>query len=163
MFLLGVSPVDCALWDLKGKAWGQPVFRLLGGHRPAVPAYASMLGFSTEPEAAAEVAVAYKAMGYPAQKWFFRYGPGDGESGFSRNIALIQALREQLGPHYPLMADAFMGWDAPYTAQMLRELEPFHLLWVEEPKTHRNGWEHSPLTHEPIPCRPASTSTPVGR
>ena len=48
--MTGISPVDCALWDLKGKTLGLPVYRLLGGPtRTAVPAYASMLGFSIEP------------------------------------------------------------------------------------------------------------------
>jgi len=134
MFMTGVSPVDCALWDLKGKAWEQPLYRLLGGPtRPAVPAYASMLGFATDPEAAVVVARQYQSMGYQAQKWFFRYGPGDGESGKTRNVALVQALRDALGPHYMLMVDAFMGWDASYTAEMMRLLEPFNLAWLEEP------------------------------
>ena len=63
-FMMGISAVDCALWDLKGKAWGQPVYRLLGGPtRPAVPAYASMLGFRVEPAAAATVAAEYKDLG----------------------------------------------------------------------------------------------------
>src|SRR5690606_37916635 len=75
MFMTAASAVDNALWALKGKAWGQPIYRLLGGPtRPAVPAYASMLGFSVQPEEAAAVAAEYKAMGYRAQKWFFRYG-----------------------------------------------------------------------------------------
>jgi L-rhamnonate dehydratase len=134
LFMTGVSAVDCALWDLKGKAWGQPLFRLLGGPtRSEVPAYASMLGFSVEPEAAVHTAIEYQQMGYPAQKWFFRYGPGDGALGLARNISLIKALREALGPHYPLMADAFMGWDSPYAAEMIRLLEPYHLVWLEEP------------------------------
>src|SRR5690606_17247686 len=78
-FMTGVSAVDIALWDLKGKAWAQPVHRLLGGPtRPAVPAYASMLGFSTTPEDAAALAEIYKGKGFTAQKWFFRHGPGDG-------------------------------------------------------------------------------------
>ena len=56
-FVTGVSAIDIALWDLKGKAWNQPVYRLLGGPtRPAVPAYASMLGFSTAPGDAAKLA-----------------------------------------------------------------------------------------------------------
>ncbi|MCI0561090.1 MAG: hypothetical protein MN733_21600, partial [Nitrososphaera sp.] len=79
IFVTGVSSVDCALWDLKGKMWGQPVYRLLGGPtRTSVPAYASLLGFSVEPKAAAEVAREYKEKGFKAQKWFFRYGPSDG-------------------------------------------------------------------------------------
>ena len=86
LFMTGISAIDCALWDLKGKAWGQPVYRLLGGPtRPAVPAYASMLGFSIDPDTAVKTALTYQALGYSAQKWFFRYGPGDGASGKAKN------------------------------------------------------------------------------
>jgi L-rhamnonate dehydratase len=134
IFMTGVSAVDCALWDLKGKTWGQPLYRLLGGPtRQEVPAYASMLGFSVDPETAGQVALEYKQIGYPAQKWFFRYGPGDGALGLEKNISLIHALREALGTHYPLMADAFMGWDSSYAAEMIRLLEPYHLSFLEEP------------------------------
>jgi L-rhamnonate dehydratase len=134
LFVTAISAIDCALWDLKGKAWGQPVYRLLGGPtRPSVPAYASMLGFSVEPAAAVEVARAYQAQGFSAQKWFFRYGPGDGAEGMQRNLALAQALRDALGPHYPLMFDAFMGWDLPYATAMVRALAPLHPTWMEEP------------------------------
>ena len=56
LFMTGVSAIDCALWDLKGKAWNQPIYRLLGGPtRSSLPAYASMLGFSVEPEEAARL------------------------------------------------------------------------------------------------------------
>src|SRR5262245_9312042 len=134
LFVTAISAVDCALWDLKGKAWGQPVYRLLGGPtRPSVPAYASMLGFPIEPAAAVEVARAYQAQGFGAQKWFFRYGPGDGAEGMERNLALAQALRDALGPHYPLMFDAFMGWDLPYATAMVRALAPLRPTWMEEP------------------------------
>jgi L-rhamnonate dehydratase len=134
LFMTAISAVDCALWDLKGKAWGQPVYRLLGGPtRPTVPAYASMLGFSTEPDSAAELALSYQAQGFSAQKWFFRHGPGDGSAGIERNLALARALRAALGPHYPLMFDAFMGWDLPYAIAMVRALAPLHPTWMEEP------------------------------
>ena len=134
LFMTAVSAVDCALWDLKGKAWRQPVYRLLGGPtRPSVPAYASMLGFSTEPAAAAELALSYQAQGYTAQKWFFRHGPGAGSAGLERNLALAEALRAALGPRYPLMFDAFMGWDLPYAIEMVRALAPLRPTWMEEP------------------------------
>jgi len=134
MFMTGVSAVDCALWDLKGKAWDQPLYRLLGGPtRSTVPAYASMLGYSIEPEDAAKIALEFRDQGYAAQKWFFRYGPGDGEAGLAKNVALAYALREALGPHYPLMFDAYMGWSAPYAAEMLRHLALLNITWVEEP------------------------------
>jgi len=134
MFMTGVSPVDCALWDLKGKAWDMPIYRLLGGPtRPSVPAYASMLGYSVEPEAAAEVAVVFKEQGFAAQKWFFRYGPADGEEGKARNAALAAALREALGPYYPLMFDAFWGWDTRYAMEMMQLLKLLNVTWLEEP------------------------------
>jgi L-alanine-DL-glutamate epimerase-like enolase superfamily enzyme len=134
MFMTAVSAIDCALWDLKGKAWGQPVYRLLGGPtRASVPAYASLLGFSTDPRAAAELARSYQEQGFGAQKWFFRHGPGDGAQGLARNLALAEALREALGPHYRLMFDAFMGWDLPYAIEMVRALAPLRPTWMEEP------------------------------
>jgi len=134
MFMTAISAVDCALWDLKGKAWDQPVYRLLGGPtRPTVPAYASMLGFSTEPASAVELARSYQAQGFTAQKWFFRHGPGDGSAGIARNLALAEALRAALGPHYRLMFDAFMGWDLPYAIAMVRALAPLRPTWMEEP------------------------------
>lgn len=134
LFMTGVSPIDCALWDLKGKAWGQPVWRLLGGPtRESVPAYASMLGFSVEPEAAAQVAKDYKEKGFTAQKWFFRYGPGDGEAGKTKNLAMARAVREAVGPDYELMFDAFMGWDISYAVKMVQALAPSNPIWLEEP------------------------------
>jgi L-alanine-DL-glutamate epimerase-like enolase superfamily enzyme len=134
MFMTAVSVVDCALWDLKGKVWGQPVYRLLGGPtRPAVPAYASMLGFSVEPEQAATRAQEYKTKGFTAQKWFFRYGPGDGQTGKEKNLAMARAVREAVGPHYALMFDAFMGWDVTYAVEIAKALAPLQPTWLEEP------------------------------
>ena len=133
LFVTGLSAVDLALWDLKGKAFGQPVYRLLGGPtRPTIPAYASMLGASVEPGRAAARAESVKDEGYTAQKWFFRYGPGSGQEGLEKNLALAFALREAVGPHYPLAFDAFNGWTEPYAIEMLRKLEPVHPMWVEE-------------------------------
>jgi len=129
-----LSAIDCALWDLKGKAWNQPIYRLLGGPtRPAVPAYASMLGYTIEPGAASQIALEFKSQGYTAQKWFFRFGPGDGESGKSANIALAQAVRQAVGPNYPLMFDAFMGWNVPYANELAQALSPLNITWLEEP------------------------------
>jgi len=141
LFMTGLSALDCALWDLKGKVFAQPVYRLLGGptrftadHHPAeVPVYASMLSYSIEPEQAAETATAFKSQGFSAQKWFFRYGPADGVAGKERNLAMARAVRQAVGWHYPLMFDAFMGWDFPYALEMMKDLAPLQPTWVEEP------------------------------
>ena len=134
LFMTGLSPVDCALWDLKGKALGLPVWRLLGGPtRDTIPAYASTLGHSVEPAEAAAVAEKYAAMGYPAQKWFFAFGPDDGSDGMTRNLELAFAVREAVGPHYRLMFDVVMRWTADYAIAMVRKLAPVEPAWLEEP------------------------------
>ncbi len=134
MYMTAVSVVTNALWDLKGKAWDQPIYRLLGGPtRKAVPAYVSMLGYSTEPADVADLAREYQEQGYTAQKWFFRYGPGDGAAGMEKNLRMAQTVRDTVGPHYQLMFDAFMGWDLSYATLMVRELEPLRPTWMEEP------------------------------
>jgi L-alanine-DL-glutamate epimerase-like enolase superfamily enzyme len=134
VFVNAISAVDNALWDLRGKVADEPTYRLLGGPtRDAVPAYASMLGFSVEPDRAAAAAADHKGLGFEAQKWFFRYGPGAGSTGLRQNLAMATAVREAVGSAYRLMFDAFMGWDATYAAEMLRALEPLDPYWVEEP------------------------------
>jgi len=133
-YMMAMSALDCALWDLKGKALGLPVYRLLGGPvRDAVPAYASMLGFSLQPDALARRAREYQALGYRAQKWFFRWGPADGPEGAARNVALVAALRDALGDDSALMFDAFNSWDLPYAVDVGRRIAPFRPAWLEEP------------------------------
>ncbi|UCC69481.1 MAG: hypothetical protein JSV79_06130 [Armatimonadota bacterium] len=133
-YMMALSALDCALWDLKGKALGQPVYRLLGGPvQDPVPAYASMLGFSLEPEKLAARAREYKSKGYQAQKWFFRYGPGDGGEGAGRNVQMVSVVREAVGEDAALMFDAFNSWDVPYAVEIGRRIARFRPAWLEEP------------------------------
>jgi L-rhamnonate dehydratase len=134
LFMTGLSPIDCALWDLKGKVLELPLWRVLGGPtRERVPAYASTLGHSVEPDAAAATAQKYAAMGYAAQKWFFAYGPEDGATGMAANLDLAFAVREAVGPHYRLMFDVVMRWTADYAIAMARKLAAVEPAWLEEP------------------------------
>ncbi len=132
--MMAISAVDIALWDIRGKAAGMPVYRLLGGPtRDAVPAYASLLGHSLEPEKVRERALSFRAQGYTAQKWFFRYGPGDGREAIERNMALVRTLREALGESVDLMFDAWLGWDVPFSIEMGKRMAPYYPRWLEEP------------------------------
>lgn len=134
LFVNAISSVNNALWDLLGRIRGEPVYRLLGGPtRDRIPAYASMLGYSVEPERAAAVAEEHARLGYDAQKWFFAHGPGAGWRGLQRNLAMARAVREAVGAGYPLMFDAFMGWDLTYASDMLRGLADVQPFWMEEP------------------------------
>jgi L-alanine-DL-glutamate epimerase-like enolase superfamily enzyme len=140
-YMMAMSALDCALWDLKGKALGAPVCRLLGGAtQEPVRAYASMLGFSLEPDALAARAKEYQKLGYHAQKWFFRYGPGDGPEGAARNVEMVRLLREAVGDGSALMFDAFHSWDVPYAVDVGLRIAPFRPAWLEEPvPVHRIG------------------------
>ena len=132
--MMAISALDCAFWDIRGKWANTPVYRLLGGPtRPRIPAYASMLSFSVEPERAAERAREYADKGYRAQKWFFRAGPADGPAGVERNVALARAVRKEIGPDADLMLDAWMSWDLRYAKTMARLLADVTPRWVEEP------------------------------
>ena len=79
--MMAISAVDCGLWDIRGKWVDQPLYRLLGGPtRESIPAYASALGYSLEPEAVTRRAKEIVKQGYTATKWFFRNGPSDGKT-----------------------------------------------------------------------------------
>lgn len=132
--MMAISAVDCALWDLKGRHFGVPVWRLLGGPlRDRVPAYASALGSSLEPDRVRERAGAIVRDGYPATKWFPRHGPADGRAGLARNLELARTLREAVGPDVDVMIDAWMSWDVPYTLEFAERAADCGLRWIEEP------------------------------
>ena len=134
-FMMAISAVDCALWDLRGRYYNAPVYRLLGGPtRAAATVYGSTLGYSVESEKVIfDRARALKAQGFRHQKWFLAYGPGDGSAGLDKNVALVRTLREAVGPDVDLMFDAFMGWDLAYTISWAKRVEPFAPRWIEEP------------------------------
>lgn len=132
--MIAISAIDCALWDLRGKILGLPVYRLLGGPtRERVDAYASMLGHSHDPGLVRERAQLMVEQGYKAQKWFFRYGPSDGLEGMEKNVALIRTVRETVGPNVEIMVDCFMGGDATYVIRLLERIAEFRPRWLEEP------------------------------
>ena len=109
-FIMAISAVDNTLWDIRGKFYNVPVYRLLGGPtRSSVEMYASCLGFSLEPAAVRTRALAIKNEGYRYQKWFMGYGPGSGPEGMRKNVELVRILRETVGDDTELMFDAYSG------------------------------------------------------
>ena len=132
--MMAFSAVDCALWDLKGRYFKAPVYKILGGPtRSEVPAYSSMLGWSvTDMGLVRERAKAAKAEGYTAQKWFFRYGPMSGADGMKKNAELVKTLREAIGAEDELMLDCWQSWNYAYTIAMADMIREYRLYWLEE-------------------------------
>ncbi|HEY7302627.1 MAG TPA: enolase C-terminal domain-like protein [Bryobacteraceae bacterium] len=136
IFLMAISAIDNALWDLRGRYYGVPVYRLLGGPtRDSVEVYASCLGFSLEPDAVRTRCLAIQKEGYRYQKWFFAYGPGSGPEGMRKNVELVRVLRETLGEDTELMFDSFSGWDLSYALEWAHQVEKYRPRWMEE-STH---------------------------
>jgi L-alanine-DL-glutamate epimerase-like enolase superfamily enzyme len=133
LFLMAISAVDNTLWDLRGRYFDTPVYRLLGGPtRESIEVYGSCLGYSLEPEKVRERCLTLKKDGYRYQKWFLGYGPGSGPEGMAKNVELVRILRETLGPDTQLMFDAYSGWDLNYALEWTKKVEQYHPHWVEE-------------------------------
>jgi L-lyxonate dehydratase len=134
LVLEAISAIDIALWDILGKATGQPVYNLLGGRtRSRIRAYVSQSYAKSDLAAVHAEAAGYRAQGFTALKMRFGYGPNDGEVGKRANYELVATVRDAIGPDIDLMADAYMGWDVAYAVNMIRRLEELNLRWVEEP------------------------------
>jgi L-rhamnonate dehydratase len=135
--ITALSAMDLALWDLRGKAAGQPVWRLLRAKRQRLSAYASMLGYSVKPTEASKVAREFFDQGFKRQKWFFMSGPSDGAEGLKQNIELVRAVREELGADAMLMFDGIQYvWksaDVDYAIALAKRILPYKPHWLEEP------------------------------
>ena len=132
-YMMGISYCDNALWDLRARFLGMPVFRLLGGPtQQPVRVYGSCLGYSIEPAAAGKRAAQLKKDGFIHQKWFLGYGPGDGHRGMDLNVALMRELRAAVGDEVEIGFDAYQGWDLAYALEWCRKVEQYRPWFIEE-------------------------------
>ncbi len=148
LLIAAMSGIDIALWDLRGKMTSLPLWRLLGGYRRRVPAYATG-GFYAEGkgirELCAEMA-AYVQHGFRAVK--MKVGrnsaiegsplramahQGVCEVSLSEDLARVRAVRETIGPDIRLALDANGAWDVGTAVKMGRAFEPYDIYWYEEP------------------------------
>lgn len=124
-----MAGVDLALWDLKGKLLGQPVYKLLGGgYADRMRAYASHM-FGMTPEETHQRAVDAANAGFTAMK--FGWEPFGADADLDEK--LVQAVRTGAGEGRDIMIDAGLAWDAKTAIARARRFEPYNLLWLEEP------------------------------
>jgi L-alanine-DL-glutamate epimerase-like enolase superfamily enzyme len=135
----GCWGVEIALWDIIGKACGQPVYKLWGGHADRVPAYASFIEVRT-PEQRAEDVLRVRDEGYRAVKLRIH------EWEMKRDLAQVEAVRRAVGESTTILVDANQAqqpgtpqtepgpvWTEQRAVQTARELERLGVYWLEEP------------------------------
>jgi L-alanine-DL-glutamate epimerase-like enolase superfamily enzyme len=125
---MAVAAIDVAVWDLAGKAYGQPLYRLLGGSRDQVRAYVSEINLrATDTVAALEKRIeGYLARGFDTVK--IKIGQDD----LDADLARLEAASKLLAPGH-LLVDLNQKWSAGQARGNAAELDRFRLGWVEEP------------------------------
>lgn len=129
--------VEIALWDLRGKAWGQPVYQLLGGAvRKAIPftEYFALrqerggVGGESTPQ---QIAAYCARMRAEHGSTFFegKCAPGDPQL----TVGMVREIRSAVGEEALIRLDANMGFSVHVTREMLRQLEPYRLDNFEDP------------------------------
>lgn len=127
--IAAIGSVDNALWDLRGKILGLPVYRLLGGFRNRTPAYAAG-GYYEEDKGTSGLAAEmthFVASGYRSVKMKVGGAP------FAEDVNRVRAAREAIGPDIQLMVDANNAWNATEAIRFGRAVERYDICWFEEP------------------------------
>ena len=124
---IAMSGIDMALWDIKGKAAGWPLYRLLGGSAKPMAAYAGgiSLGFQ-EPAKLVEEAQSYVALGYKALK--LRIG-----DTVARDLERVRAVRKALGEGIDILTDANTNYTLADARNAYPGLDECRVGWLEEP------------------------------
>jgi L-alanine-DL-glutamate epimerase-like enolase superfamily enzyme len=149
IYALGLA--DIALWDLTAKVAGLPLYRVIGGYRDRIPAYASTVTFETTEEYL-ECADQCLAHGFRAIKL---HAWGD----YRKDARLCQDLRTHVGDEIDLMYDGSAGFDLVEALYVGRACEEAAYLWYEEPMREFNVEAHRRLTERlSIPLLVAETS-----
>jgi L-rhamnonate dehydratase len=125
-----ISAVDIALWDIKGKHLGQPVWKLLGGYSATVPAYITFGLLEYSREQLVEVAKQFTAQGHDKLKMVVAI---NGAQDPAEDAARVRAVREAVGDQVELMVDANYLFSFPVALDLAKRIEPYGIKWFEEP------------------------------
>ncbi|MGH7267225.1 MAG: mandelate racemase/muconate lactonizing enzyme family protein [Candidatus Rokuibacteriota bacterium] len=122
-----IAAVDIALWDLRARRHGTPLWRLLGGHDPRVAAYAGGIDLQFPLDRLLRQTEASLARGFRAIKMKV------GRPSLREDVERVRAVRRTIGPDTPLMVDANMGWRVDEAIRASHALAEHDVFWLEEP------------------------------
>jgi galactonate dehydratase len=152
VYVIAMSGIELALWDIAGKAAGQPVYRMLGGKfRDRIRLYADC-GDGDDPAGSVagcvDRAQRMVAEGFTAIKFDIddlqhpakhdRFNHTINASELRTMVERVAAVREAIGPDIDLAIDLHARYDVPSACRIAWELEPFNLMWLEEPVPAEN-------------------------
>ena len=144
MYVAVMTAIETALWDLVGKAYGLPVYQLLGGKfRDRIRVYCDTAGSRMAPEKMAEKAKEDLKIGFKAVKFdiddardpnkYDRYNWTVSTPELQRMVDQITAVREAVGPNIDICVDCHGRFDEPSGHKIAKAMEPLNLMWLEEP------------------------------
>jgi L-talarate/galactarate dehydratase len=141
LFLAALPAIDCALWDIKGKDFGLPLWKLLGRYRNRIPTYASGALHRGVPIADLPAAAEREAAhGFRHIKMHLAL---NGDYSPNKELARAKLVREVLGPDIHLTIDVNERWSVAQAINMGSRLEEVGLYWIEDPTrwgTISQGW-----------------------
>ena len=135
-----IGAIDICLWDINGKIAGQPIHRLLGTCKEAVPVYGSTAYHETTEEYAEE-AIRFKEMGWQAHKI---HPHGDPQM----DIKISQAVREAVGPDMKLMLDSMWAYKYADALRVGRAIEELDFYWYEDPLVEEDIYNYVKLNQK---------------
>ena len=145
---LALSAIDTALWDLRCKRAGLPLWKLAGGAKPEIPVYSTEGGWLHIPTAdLVQDALDRKSEGFGGCKIKV------GSTHVAEDVERLQAVRQAVGPTFEIMTDAYQAFTQDEAIRRARHFEPIDIAWFEEPLPAEDLGGHIELNR--------STSIPI--
>ena len=133
---IGIAGLDIAMWDLRGKALGLPIYELLGGKvREQMPVYASSMKRDMTPLEEAKRAVSFVEKGYSAYKLHSAV-PGKIDDPADQTINTVSEVRKAVGDNIDILVDVNGAYSVHNSIEIGKQLEELGVFHFEEPRPH---------------------------